>query len=372
MPRLIDILDWTTPLLGADFEALLPATQGTAADRDAFGAADDIGVEPGLDAETGLRASQRDDGVSTAQTAALLDSMERAGFPWDDIGAIVDGPSPVSYSGPAGFVGTPDGDDDTPVSFPSPWTDDGASYDGPVDESPLPSSDGSGEEESSEASAELVQLILQLLVKLPGFNTDTSDLFDDYGNPKAALGWLETFVEDLLEAVQALTAEDDGPDSENEPGEGEEPGEGAETIPQHGTSGNDLLTGGPDSQIVMAYEGNDTITTGAGDDLIQGGGGNDIIDAGAGDDQLWGGLGADTFIFADGHGDDMIHDFHAASDAERIDLSAVSALNSFDDLLADGVMEAVGPNVRIDTGGGNSIWLTNVAIEDLDRNDFLF
>jgi Ca2+-binding RTX toxin-like protein len=53
-----------------------------------------------------------------------------------------------------------------------------------------------------------------------------------------------------------------------------------------GTSGNDLILGGP---------GNDTINGMGGDDCILGGGGNDTIDGGDGTDVCIGGPGTDTF-----------------------------------------------------------------------------
>ncbi len=53
-----------------------------------------------------------------------------------------------------------------------------------------------------------------------------------------------------------------------------------------GTSGNDLILGGP---------GNDTINGMGGNDCILGGGGNDTIDGGDGTDVCIGGPGTDTF-----------------------------------------------------------------------------
>lgn len=86
---------------------------------------------------------------------------------------------------------------------------------------------------------------------------------------------------------------------------------------------------------------------------------------------MQGNFNADTFIFADGHGMDVISDFEATNDSEKVDLSAVSAIVSFADLAANHATQ-VGGDVVIDTGGGNSITLSGVTLADLDQADFLF
>ena len=55
---------------------------------------------------------------------------------------------------------------------------------------------------------------------------------------------------------------------------------------------------------------------------------------------------------------------------ERIDLSGIGTLGSLADVLA--VATALGPDLLIDTGGGDSILLRNIAANDLDADDFLF
>jgi Ca2+-binding RTX toxin-like protein len=70
-----------------------------------------------------------------------------------------------------------------------------------------------------------------------------------------------------------------------------------------GTEGEDVLSGGNQSQIIMGLGGDDTITAGNSGDCIVGGGGNDqlfggngkdILLGGPGDDHLYGGNGKDT------------------------------------------------------------------------------
>ena len=97
---------------------------------------------------------------------------------------------------------------------------------------------------------------------------------------------------------------------------------------------------------------------------------NDVLDGGAGDDRLRGGAQADTFIFADGHGNDIIEDFKVASLREAIDLSAVTGMDSFADVRAAAVNVSNG--VLINTGVGDSILLWNVSLGQLSADEFLF
>ncbi|MEZ5715567.1 MAG: calcium-binding protein [Paracoccaceae bacterium] len=134
-----------------------------------------------------------------------------------------------------------------------------------------------------------------------------------------------------------------------------------------GGDGNDFVAGGAQADLVLG---------GAGDDTVQGGGGFDTIDGGTGDDEMTGNFNADQFIFVDGHGNDTITDFEATNNAEKIDLSGISAITSLADLdlasAASGAATQVGADVVIDTGDGGSITLTGVSLSDLDANDFVF
>ncbi len=138
-----------------------------------------------------------------------------------------------------------------------------------------------------------------------------------------------------------------------------------------GEGGNDTLNGGEDDDRLFGGQGNDRLEGGAGDDTLQGGAGFDVLIGGAGNDILTGNFNADTFVFADGHGDDVITDFEATNPFETIDLSAVTAIDDFDDLVADHLSQA-GPDALIETGGGDSLTLTGVSVGDLDASDFLF
>ena len=130
----------------------------------------------------------------------------------------------------------------------------------------------------------------------------------------------------------------------------------------YGGAGNDRLFGGPGDDQLFGEEGNDSMRGGAGFDTLNGGSGNDT---------LFGSINADVFVFEDGHGDDQIADFHATNDSEKIDLSSVTAITNFSDLMDNHITQS-GGNVVIDTGSGNSITLIGVNLADLDTADFMF
>jgi Ca2+-binding RTX toxin-like protein len=143
-----------------------------------------------------------------------------------------------------------------------------------------------------------------------------------------------------------------------------------------GNGGFDTVDGGAGDDLVAGGAQADLVLGGAGDDTLQAGGGFDTLDGGAGNDELTGNFNADRFVFTDGHGQDTITDFEATNNAEKIDLSAVSAIASLADLnlgsATTGAATQVGANVVIDTGGGNSITLAGVSLSDLDASDFIF
>lgn len=147
-------------------------------------------------------------------------------------------------------------------------------------------------------------------------------------------------------------------------------GPGADTM--IGSSGlNDLLRGGAGNDRLRGAGGNDQLEGGSGNDKIFGNSGKDILIGGEGNDLLVGGGGADQFVFADGFGADRVRGFNATNNREDIDLSEVSAINSFRDL-SNNHMEQDGRHVRIDAGDGDVITLLNTDMGDLGNGDFLF
>ncbi|MDR2308546.1 MAG: type I secretion C-terminal target domain-containing protein, partial [Paucimonas sp.] len=65
-----------------------------------------------------------------------------------------------------------------------------------------------------------------------------------------------------------------------------------------GTSGDDVLVGGPGDNIINGGAGNDVLVAGPGNDHLYGGDGNDLLIAGPGNDLLDGGAGINTASFA--------------------------------------------------------------------------
>lgn len=102
-------------------------------------------------------------------------------------------------------------------------------------------------------------------------------------------------------------------------------------------------------------------------DRVNGGSGDDVLQAGGGEDTLAGGTGDDLFVFAAGHGDDVVLDFTVGADRlvfADMDDAAVEAL------LATAVQE--GGDTLLTTGGGDgSIRLVGVAEADLSLSDLL-
>ena len=138
-----------------------------------------------------------------------------------------------------------------------------------------------------------------------------------------------------------------------------------------GERGNDTLNGGEGEDRLFGGVGNDMLSGGPGDDNLQGGAGFDVLDGGVGNDILTGNFNADTFVFADNHGEDVITDFEATNSFEKIDLSGVTSIEDFSDLVATHLYEE-GADSVIETGGGNWITLIGVSLGDLDGSDFLF
>ncbi|WP_138935037.1 calcium-binding protein [Roseovarius arcticus] len=155
-------------------------------------------------------------------------------------------------------------------------------------------------------------------------------------------------------------------------------GDGADIL--KGENGNDLLYGEAGDDALSGANGNDTILGGEGDDKLYGRADNDLLEGDEGDDRIqgdggndtmWGGSGADRFVFKDGDGSDEIGDFNVSEIGEVIDLSDISKITSFTDLIANHATD-VGPDLVIDTGGGNQFRIYDVLMADLSADDFVF
>ena len=116
--------------------------------------------------------------------------------------------------------------------------------------------------------------------------------------------------------------------------------------------------------------GDDILDGGFGSDTLRGNSGFDTIIGGAGDDELWGNFNADRFVFADGHGHDLVMDFNAQNAFELLDFSLLTAFGGTSDVFAAMVQD--GMDVLITTGAQSSIRLIEVSLSDIDGGDFLF
>jgi Ca2+-binding RTX toxin-like protein len=145
---------------------------------------------------------------------------------------------------------------------------------------------------------------------------------------------------------------------------------GADNDGLFGGVGNDTLDGGVGNDRGFGDAGNDFMLGGEGNDTLYGGSDFDTLDGGVGDDLLYGNFNADTFVFADGHGNDTIADFDALNVYEKIDLRAVATITDMASLNA--AAEDVGADVVITTSLGNTITLLGVQEAQLDATDFLF
>lgn len=163
-------------------------------------------------------------------------------------------------------------------------------------------------------------------------------------------------------------------------------GEGNDSIDGHegddviyggkGSSGaDDTINGGGGRDTIFGGSGDDSIDGGRFDDELFGGGGHDTINGGefddrifggSGDDSLSGGSGSDTLFFAGDHGDDTVTDFSASQDilflentvTDFTDLASVQAASTE-------TTQGGTSGLLIDTGGGNSIFLQNITLNDL-------
>ena len=146
-----------------------------------------------------------------------------------------------------------------------------------------------------------------------------------------------------------------------------------------GGSGNDILRGGNGDDFLIGDLGNDVLFGGTGrdelfgtegDDALFGRGGFDILNGGSGNDIMEGGLQADQFIIQS-MDTDVITDFAATNNAERIHFTDLFEITDFDDLMNNHINQ-VGSDVVINDGIGGTLTLLNVNLADLDAADFVF
>ncbi|WP_373505713.1 M10 family metallopeptidase C-terminal domain-containing protein [Aestuariivirga sp.] len=128
-----------------------------------------------------------------------------------------------------------------------------------------------------------------------------------------------------------------------------------------GLTGNMTLAVGTVIERAYTGSGNDWITGNAADNQFSSFDGTDIID---GRDILTGSGGADQFVFADVFGKVTIRDF-SASNTEDIDLSAVSGITGFADLLNNHLQTDGATGFAMIVAGRNSILLTGITVDQI-------
>jgi Ca2+-binding RTX toxin-like protein len=100
--------------------------------------------------------------------------------------------------------------------------------------------------------------------------------------------------------------------------------------------------------------------------VLTGNGGKNKLDGGAGNDKLTGGGSADTFVFHDGDGSDVVTDFDDGAD--KFDLRGVAGVDDRGDLhLTD-----TGADVLVDYGSGSFVVEGVSGTSVLDAGDFIF
>lgn len=138
-----------------------------------------------------------------------------------------------------------------------------------------------------------------------------------------------------------------------------------------GSDSADKITGSGGNNRLQGKAGNDVINGLGGNDVLLGDDGKDKLNGGTGNDDLYGGNAADIFIFDDNFGTDEIFDFSTAGKKEKIDLSDVTSIATYKDLMNNHISD-VGGNAVIDDGNGNTITIYGVTVDDLAKNDFVF
>jgi hypothetical protein len=135
--------------------------------------------------------------------------------------------------------------------------------------------------------------------------------------------------------------------------------------------------GGTDtsSEFTISLNVTDTIDTFTGSkktDILVGTSGRDLMQGGKGKDTISGEAGADIFLFNRGDGKDKVTDFSAVgSDHDVLDLSSVSEIANFKDLMQNHIDKAAG-GVVIHFGKADEIFLQHVKFGSLDKSDFDF
>ena len=135
----------------------------------------------------------------------------------------------------------------------------------------------------------------------------------------------------------------------------------------YGASGKDTLYGNDGNDTLFGDAGDDSLYGDDGDDTLHGDDGNDTLIGGAGNDRLEGGYdGADTYVFAKGHGQDIVDDF-AEYLADGFDtLRFEGAVSS------DAIFTRSGNDLVVKAYGGTDQVKVKDYFTDRNRREFRF
>jgi len=141
-----------------------------------------------------------------------------------------------------------------------------------------------------------------------------------------------------------------------------------------------LIEGGIGNEELYGGSGNDTLDGSSWADSLYGGNDNDVLIGGQSNDFLMGGAGADRFIYAAGHGHDIIRDFSTTQgdkivfNRDAFDQGATlqDILDSITNVTV--VDTSVTPNtsasglrINPDVGGSISLYgVTSITIDQLE------
>ncbi len=135
-----------------------------------------------------------------------------------------------------------------------------------------------------------------------------------------------------------------------------------------GTDGDDVLTGRPFGETILAGAGDDIVLAGSGDDRVEGGEGDDLLDGEAGDDTLLGGAGDDELVggagndrLEGGDGDDVLD----GGDGDDLLIGGLGADALIGGAGADSILANAGDEV--DGGAGDDLVVVDGEEGDVTR-----
>lgn len=135
--------------------------------------------------------------------------------------------------------------------------------------------------------------------------------------------------------------------------------------------GSSVILGDRRSNNLVGADSAETLRALAGKDKIHAGAGGDTLEGGTGRDLLWGQNGADIFKFGNKNGMDDIKDFSFA-DGDRIDLSGVTAIADYADLINNHLFRYQG-DAYIRVSKEHDILVIGVDAADLmSQGNFIF